>query len=356
MIYAYKYLEPHPIEQFHENITYFFERLFVLNPPTFDTNELLNPDFTTLVRNSPVTLFRRLEAITHSYHYALDNDERIIVQNAFRSNNDIEAICQCISLPYKYSDLPAGIREEIKDFFDPLWTGYPQNMQVEASFGTVKAHFDAFLNYTHQQALVCPFCGITTLQPSGGAYRDAYDHFIPKGLYPFNSVNFHNLVPACHICNSPAKHDTDVPFDAAGGRRYMTYPFTGKTPHIVEAHIVCRTDYELSSDTSLGKTKSMWSIVLTESGNTTPEMDGWDAVYNIRQRYKDHIGQYENEWWRDIFKKYKRQRWVSFEDFKTDMLDDWDNFTTTPMAILRKAYYSHLFSIPDVEMLFNQTV
>lgn len=356
MIYAYRYLEHHPIEQFHGNIAYFFEQLFAINPPIFDADLLLRPDFIPLINTATVSIINHLTAITRAYHHDLSDDERQEVQRAFVANNDIESICNCGCRPYKYADIPAAIREELRSFFKSLWADYPQTTRIEAVFGTVKAHFDAFVSQGDWQAIVCPFCGIMPLQPANGTYRDAYDHFIPKGYYPFNSVNFQNLVPTCHVCNSNAKHIIDVPFNADGSPRAILYPYNRHSPHLVEAHIVCRVEYERSEHTLLSETKDFWSITLTESGHQTIEMNGWDTVYNIRQRYQDHIIQCERVWWQEVFKKYKRLRHTAFEDFKADVLDDNEDVISKPMGILRKAYYNHLFSIPDVEELFIQTV
>ncbi len=32
---------------------------------------------------------------------------------------------------------------------------------------------------------------------------EAYDHYLPKSLYPFNSINFRNLVPTVMSATAP---------------------------------------------------------------------------------------------------------------------------------------------------------
>ena len=49
--------------------------------------------------------------------------------------------------------------------------------------------------------------------------REAYDHYLPKVLYPFNSINFRNLAPACHECNSTYKLGKDPAHNPAGRRK-----------------------------------------------------------------------------------------------------------------------------------------
>ncbi|AQG80596.1 hypothetical protein [Spirosoma montaniterrae] len=353
MIYTYRYLN-HSINQFHDNIAYFFEQLFALNLLAFDATVLFRDDFLLLIQSSKV-LLRRFETIVPTYHQ-LTNAEQALVQEAFRNNNDIETICQCGCHPYKYNDLPSGIREPLKDLFMSLWEDYSQFKKVNSAYGTVKNHFDMFVSHNHQDALLCPFCGINILQPSEGLYRDAYDHFIPKAVYPFNSVNFKNLLPICYVCNSNAKRAKDVPFDDTGAQRAITYPYKNQPDRYVEAHIQYESAYDQSDQTLLSDTKTLWHVTLTESGSYTPEMDSWNAIYCIRKRYQDHIGQFERQWWKEMTKRYKRRRHTTFDDFKADILDDYNELSAIPMAILRKAYYSHLFQTPDIDKLIEATV
>ena len=51
----------------------------------------------------------------------------------------------------------------------------------------------------------CPYCGIADIKGQHHRLKDAYDHYLPKSIYPFNSVNFKNLAPMCHECNSSYK-------------------------------------------------------------------------------------------------------------------------------------------------------
>ena len=120
--------------------------------------------------------------------------EKLIVQQAFTANSDIENLCKDVTiLPIKYDALPNGIRDLLKAFLTKLWEDFPMNNLLEADCGTVQEHFNSFVSSKHQQALVCPFCGLNKLKTSESINRDAYDHYIPKGFYPFISINFKNL-------------------------------------------------------------------------------------------------------------------------------------------------------------------
>jgi len=60
----------------------------------------------------------------------------------------------------------------------------------------------------------CPYCNAETvyaieMKPSGKGraplIKVAFDHFYPKGRYPFLSVSLYNLIPSCYRCNSQFK-------------------------------------------------------------------------------------------------------------------------------------------------------
>lgn len=105
-----------------------------------------------------------------------------------------------------------------------LWEDYPQNQLLIDKYNTVQSHFEAFIDPDYQKAFVCPFCGLLSLKPKG-LYRSPYDHFIPKAMYPFMSINFQNLFPICHDCNSDEKKDIDTLYLTPTQRHKALYPF-----------------------------------------------------------------------------------------------------------------------------------
>ena len=108
---------------------------------------------------------------------------------------------------------------------------------------------------------------------------------MPKGKYPFNSINFNNLAPACHECNSTYKLSKDPLFDPkdpllaqTGGRRKSFYPFKTQ-PHDINIKITLNSPY--------------WTNITPEDINLTTgpeaireEIDTWMDVYEIEKRYK----------------------------------------------------------------------
>lgn len=131
----------------------------------------------------------------------------------------------------------------------------------------------------------CPFCGIIDVKGIYHSKREAYDHFLPKGIYPFNSINFYNLAPACHECNSSYKlaqnplYNTKNPLLAAtGGRRKSFYPYQTTQYKIqIAITLTCQDWTQIQPD----------DIQLqTEPNALREELDTWLDLYGIEERYK----------------------------------------------------------------------
>jgi hypothetical protein len=359
MLYPFRYLNDHPIYGLHDNIVYFFEQLFLLDLPFFNEEKHLKNDFIEIAKQSPKRFIKAFEQIVIIYH-SLPDDEKAILAKAFEANNAIEELCLGNSTAYKYDQIPHAIKENIKSFFDDLWIGYPQNSLVEEKFGNVKDHFDKLIDRTHQRAIICPFCGLNPLKPSRALRRDDYDHFLSKGFYPFNSFNFRNLFPMCDECNTDEKHDTDTLFKSNGNRRKIIYPYSTEPAITITVSIVPQQEYDLDDLETYLSSLENWTISHTHNGQFTEYLESWDAVFNVSRRYKERIKQFEREWWNWLIRHYKTQKKrgvVGFEDFKTDWIEDnFDDLMGKPMAIIEKAYFEFLFSIPDCERLLDRTI
>lgn len=107
--------------------------------------------------------------------------------------------------------------------------------------------------------------------------REAYDHYLPKALYPFNSINFRYLAPACHECNSTYKLSKDPAHNAAG-RRKAFYPYaTGA--HGIEITIDFDTlDVDRLTPADIQLTFGPAAV--------HEEIETWKEVYGIDERYK----------------------------------------------------------------------
>lgn len=121
--------------------------------------------------------------------------------------------------------------------------------------------------------------------------------FISSLGYPFNSINFKNLVPACHHCNSSYKTSKDpahLPKDPAGSthRRAIFYPYATQ-PYAIELQVSLQ-------HADIAKLKSA-DVELQFGPSALKEMiDTWRDVYGIEERYKAKIcgkGDDDGKYW-----------------------------------------------------------
>jgi 5-methylcytosine-specific restriction endonuclease McrA len=76
------------------------------------------------------------------------------------------------------------------------------------TYGDIKWSRHAFVQELNVR--VCPYCNrqyITSYYKDGNQYTTAdTDHYYPYINYPLLSMNIHNLVPSCQVCNSRMKN------------------------------------------------------------------------------------------------------------------------------------------------------
>ena len=154
---------------------------------------------------------------------------------------------------------------------------------VTSRTADIDNHYDAFV--TKNDEGKCPYCGYGDIKGQHHSKREAYDHFLPKGTYPFNSVNFKNLAPMCHECNSsyklqldPTKHIDPITRKNTGVRRKAFYSYAAAAPAI-------SIDLILSSVDIAKLTPSDISLAITAPGRDE-EVESWKDVFGIEERYK----------------------------------------------------------------------
>jgi hypothetical protein len=220
-------------------------------------------------------------------------------QQWYQGNNDLEKVCANDPAAHlvRYADIAVTYKdlgEQFAVFFKGL---YSQSLlglaALRDKIGDIDDHYQAFVSTN--KAGKCPFCGIIDLLGEYHSKREAYDHYLPKALYPFNSINFKNLVPACHICNSSYKTSKDpayTPKDPAGAtqRRAVFYPYTS-TPYAIEMQVTLQHS-DIVNLTATDITLQFGPAALVE------ELDTWKDVYGIEERYKAKLcGENDGKYW-----------------------------------------------------------
>ncbi|NKI74659.1 hypothetical protein Dpoa2040_001933 [Dickeya sp. CFBP 2040] len=199
----------------------------------------------------------------------------------YQGNNDLEKVCandpaapiiRYADITVLYQDLGALLAT----FFKGLYSQSLLDLAaLRAKIGDIDDHYQAFVaaNKTGK----CPFCGIGDIKGEHHSKREAYDHYLPKALYPFNSINFRNLAPACHECNSTYKQSKD-PVHNATGRRKAFNPYVA-ADHAIQIQVALQQadiDALMPADITL----QFGPAALTE------ELETWKDVYGIEERYK----------------------------------------------------------------------
>ena len=223
----------------------------------------------------------------------------------YQTNNSIRTICQKADklLPIRYEKLETcfyeryeSLSKQLHKFYKDLYSDSFLSLKIISSkIGTIDNHHAEFTEVNKQGK--CPFCGINDVKGIYHSRREAYDHYLPKGKYPFNSINFNNLAPACHECNSTYKHSKDPLYNAkdplmaqTGGRRKSFYPYQTEH-HEIEITITLNSpDWTniMPDDVSL----TLGPAELSEELNT------WLDVYGIEERYKAKCcGENDGKYW-----------------------------------------------------------
>lgn len=209
---------------------------------------------------------------------SLPPDEIKNLRKIFLANNNIQALCEGRIVAARY---PVGssktLQEKIKKFFSELYGSGFFNLKI------VKENIGADL-YDHYKAFAkanaipcCPFCGLQPMDTEYDPTREAYDHYLPASVYPFNSVNFRNLAPACHKCNSQNKGAKDPLLSDDGVPRRAFYPYS------VKGHDI-QVSLRFTNNGKRPTEPSHMQVDLACPGYEE-EIETWNSIYKIRERY-----------------------------------------------------------------------
>lgn len=225
-------------------------------------------------------------------HFAALSDPQINqIKVWYQANNDIERACAndpAVHIAKYAAIMPVyqALGEQLAQFFKGLY----DNIDVAAlrqKIGDIDDHYRHFMQANDLGK--CPFCGIGDVKGVHHTKREAYDHYLPKALYPFNSINFRNLAPACHECNSTYKLGKD-PLNSPAGRRRAFYPYAN-VAHSIDIKVeLVKSDVDklTRADVRL----EFGPAVLME------QIETWKEVYGIEERYKAKCcGKSDGKYW-----------------------------------------------------------
>ena len=223
----------------------------------------------------------------------LDRDKIKLLKRAVLVNNRITGLCAGKLNPVRYNDLKSvfianddkKVPDLIKTICNNLYEKCLDRTAFTSKYGTLKSHYDKIVGKDSR----CRACGITQrMLTKHSRYRNAFDHYLPKGIYPFVSVNFFNLIPTCDICNGKYKATKDTLLYKT--RKKAFYPYSNKE-YDIQVSVI------LHSSEILNLTPSDVDIKFSCIGrgddyDYQEELKNWCRVYGIEEQYKSFCCSY----------------------------------------------------------------
>ncbi len=303
MLFPYTYV-PHRMEKMQTFIDFIFHEVWckapvglAFHPDLFDGNADLKEvmvefGFSAQAAKPGRAFYKDVKVIYYLFASLKPQDiDRF--RQWYEGNNDLEKVCANDPATYlaRYADIAVNhkdIAAQLGVFFKELYSKSLLGLAtLRAKIGDIDDHYGTFVQTNRAEK--CPFCGIGDLKGPRHSKREAYDHYLPKALYPFNSINFRNLAPACHECNSTYKLSKDPAHNAAG-RRKAFYPFATATQTIDIQVALQHSDIEKLRPADVQMTFGPAAI--------TDEIATWKDVYGIEERYKAKLcGENDGKYW-----------------------------------------------------------
>ncbi len=300
MLFPYHYIT-HDMEIMQVYMDYIFDEVW-MKAKDFDEFELDifngNLDLQEIMRafnflpSSPKWGKYFLEKVKNIFEIFRTLEDTQLQQLAYwyRVNNDIETLCSSEESPVMYKELKYfndALTCELKALYGVLYHKKILGLaDIKNKIGIIDNHYEKFMKENTKE--ICPFCGIHPMKGIYHTKREAYDHFLPKGQYPFNSINFKNLAPMCNECNSSYKLENNPIFNKNKERRRAFYPYRTQAIDIAISVSLDLDDYEhIEPD----------EIELSFTSPSQEEVDTWDSLFEIQERYKAKIAGSTGRYW-----------------------------------------------------------
>lgn len=301
MLFPYTYV-PHQMEKMQAFIDFIFDKVWCKAPAggpfglnLFDANpelhEVMEAFYYSDAQGADF-FYGHVERI-YSLFSTLTAGQIRQFQQWYQGNNDLEKVCanDPSAELVRYADIAVAhkpLGEQLAAFFKGLYSQPLLDLAaLRAKIGDIDHHYKTFVSIN--KAEKCPFCGIGDIKGKHHSKREAYDHYLPKALYPFNSINFRNLAPACHECNSTYKLSKDPAHNPAGRRKaFNPYAAAGHTVELQFTLQHADIDKLMPADITM----QFGPAALVE------ELDTWKDVYGIEERYKAKLcGENDGKYW-----------------------------------------------------------
>lgn len=299
MLFPYIYV-PHQMEKMQELIRFIFYEVWC-KAPSFEygidifkpceglhqiMEELHRRDLAEKLKDgSGKDFYESINEIFNEFK-KLSNLEIDQYQRDFDSNNMIEELCSgsLEHVPTVYVEVPDNkkeLNEKIQKFFKNIYSsGFFNLAFVKEVVGSdLGRYYKDFVR--KNDTGTCPFCGLLPIDGEYDPTREAFDHYLPKSKYPFNSVNLKNLAPSCGKCNSGNKIDQD-PLRGVANRRKAFYPFSLEKTGI---ELSVKLNAKCFSNGGELQLRPEGIEIEIQSTNYFEEVNTWKELFRIETRY-----------------------------------------------------------------------
>jgi hypothetical protein len=203
----------------------------------------------------------------------------------YDNNNDIQALCTCDphKPPVTYVEIEIidlELKTALKAFCTSLFETVIDLSAVARQIGQIDSHYATFLGKNKEDK--CAYCGYSDIMGVHRTRRDAYDHFLPKGINPFSSVNS-EISPQCVTSAIPASSCRNIlsavrPQERAGK---AFYSYADVSPGITISVTLKTKDITKLLPNEI-------DLQITAPGRVE-EVETWKEVFGIEERYKDKL-------------------------------------------------------------------
>lgn len=276
------------VQRLSQEVTYFFKSI---RAATRWSRSMFSRDFYDVVVSRSPGLKQRFRELWHSFSLLTDAQKGVFCDE-YMAHNEVEALCNGQGqLSKQWKTMSEKLRNAATDLFSFM---YEQTLNSESfrefSGVNLRDHYLAFrAAYAHQ---MCPFCGLEDYVDIGPEVlqRDHYDHYLHRSAYPFAAINFHNLYPMCHHCNSSFKKANEVLFCSATGKRRRA-PFPQADRFELRIHL----DRALEPEPLVHV-----ELVPTDPVQDSEKFESWKDFLSIVPRYQAKICSKKAAWLSEI--------------------------------------------------------
>lgn len=276
----------HRIRKMQSFVNYIFLEVICKAPklkehyPDF-TLDIVKVDFYKDFLKNHGNLLDTLSAI-YQIVQGLPGQDIKTLRRAVLVNNQIRELCIGIHQPvtyYELSRINKGLSDCIRKFCSNLYQNATLKSTSQKKYPTLKDYYKNIVGCD----TTCHCCGLDRISNRYNSIRSPFDHFLPQSLYPFTTLNTHNLVPTCEHCNR-YKHDKDTLFiqkpGRAGKERIKAfYPFRHDIPEI-------RIKIKVQGNCDLEKIQPQDIDMQIDCNDHPQELSNWKRLYDIDTRYK----------------------------------------------------------------------